>query len=177
MKLLLYIKSITDSFFLWKKSSIGLFTLLLVCGVCVSSCMGLGGLGNRVQHCSSYKYNQEKGVWLDATGKQVQCTIVDNNRIFPYFPDKGCDYWREFYNIDPTVKFAEVPIKTGSSATGVGETYCVKQRYISIDNSGQVLLIDEGVFCLREHPTQEKEYMFSSCEGVQKKNPNAKKEN
>ncbi len=131
------------------------------------------GLGESTQHCSLYQYNQENGVWIDSFGQQVTCTIVDNNRIFPYYPGEGCDYWREFYSIDPTVKFAEVPIKVGSGAHAIGQTYCVKQRYISKDNSGQVLLIDEGVFCLRAHPSIEKEWIFSSCEGVQKKNPNA----
>lgn len=135
------------------------------------------GLGSNIQHCSLYKYNQEKGVWLNSAGQQVRCTIVDNERIFPYYSGgTGCDYWREFYGIDPTVTFAEVPIKVGSGAHAISHIYCVKQRYISVDDSDQVLLIDEGVFCLREHPTVEKEYIFSSCEGVQKKNPNAKKD-
>ena len=122
------------------------------------------------KHCSQYKYDQNKNIWIDAFGKTVtSCTIVDNQKIFPFYPDKGCDYWREFYNIDPSVKFVELIIKTGSGQQATAKQYCIKQRYLSTDHSDQVVLIDEGAFCLKE--TSNKEYTFTTCEGVKKKNP------
>ena len=141
----------------------------------LSSCRSNLGLGSTA-HCSQYTYSKEKQMWVDATGKKASCTIVDNQNIFPFYPEKGCDYWREFYHFQETVKFAEVPIRTGSGKYAAAQTYCVKQQYLSIDNSGQVLLIDEGVFCLKKHTEVEKDYAFASCQGVQKKAPESDKE-
>ena len=122
------------------------------------------------KHCSQYKYDKNRNIWIDAFGKAVSsCTIADGQNIFTFFPDKGCDYWREAYNIDKTVQFVELPIKTGSGQHATVQKYCVKQRYLSLDHSNQVVLIDEGVFCLKE--VAKDEYNFTSCEGVKKKNP------
>lgn len=135
-----------------------------------SSCSGNLGLG-QVAHCSQYTYDKGKQIWVNTFGKQVSCTIVDNQNIFPFYPEKGCDYWREFYHFSETVKFVELPIRTGVGQYATAQNYCVKQQYLSIDNSGQVLLIDEGVFCLTKHREVKEDYTFASCQGVQKKAP------
>jgi hypothetical protein len=151
-----------------------LFTYSVICLTFVSlfsSCLGGGGfgLGNQ-QHCSLYKYDEQKKIWVDSSGKEASCTIADNNRIFDYIPEKGCSFWTEFYQED-TVQFVEMPIRIGSGTHSIAQMYCVKQRYISHDNTGQVLLLDEGVFCFTEHPEVKGEYLFKSCEGVQRKRP------
>ncbi len=146
---------------------LGNLIMLLLLSACGRH-FGFGSAG----HCSQYTYSNERQVWIDAAGKRVNCTIVDNNRIFPYYPEKGCDYWREFYQLDETVKFVELPIKIGSGKQIIAQTYCVKQVYINnTDHSGQVLLIDEGIFCFREHPGGGEGYVFTSCTGVKKKAP------
>ncbi len=149
-----------------------LFTYSVVCLIFVflfSSCPGGFGTGSS-QHCSMYKYDDQKKIWVDSLGKEVSCTIADNNRIFEYLPGKGCGFWKELYP-DDTVQFVEMPIRLGSGAHSIARMYCVKQRYVSHDNTGQVLLIDEGVFCFTEHPEVKGEYLFKSCEGVQRKRP------
>ena len=108
----------------------------------LSSCTSGLGLG-QAMHCSQYTYDKGKQIWVDAFGKKVSCNIVDNNNVFPFYPEKGCDYWREFYHFSETVKFVELPIRTGVGKYATAQTYCVKQQYLSLDNSGQVLLIDE----------------------------------
>ena len=138
-----------------------------------SSCLGGGGFGlglGGLQHCSLYKYDEQKKIWVDSSGKEAACTIADNKRIFEYIPEKGCGYWKEFYP-DETLQFVEMPIRVGSGTHAIAQMYCVKQRYISHDNTGQVLLLDEGVFCFTEHPEVKGEYLFKSCEGVQRKRP------
>ena len=142
--------------------------ILLFVTFIFSGCPQFGASGQK--HCSQYKYDKKKKAWIDVFGKVVpSCTIVDNQNIFTFYPDKGCDYWRELYNIDKTIQFVELPIKTGSGTGTIVQKYCVKQRYLSLDHSNQVLLIDEGVFCLKE--VAKGEYNFTSCEGVKKKNP------
>ena len=151
-----------------------LFNLIFI--FLFSSCGNNFGLGVE-RHCNQYTYNKEKQIWTDLSGQQVSCTIVDNERVFAYYPDQGgCNYWKKFYS-DETIQFLEVPIRLGSGEYSIAQKYCVKQRYISTDNSDQVLLIDEGVFCLAEHPDPEiqKEYVFTSCEGVQRKSQDSKK--
>ena len=134
------------------------------------SCTSNLGLG-QVMHCSQYNYDKVKQTWVDTFGKKVSCTIVDNKDIFPFYPEKGCDYWREFYHFSETVTFVELPIRRGMGKYATAQTYCIKQEYLSIDNSGQVLLINEGVFCLKKHTEVKEEYTFASCQGVQKKAP------
>ena len=141
--------------------------LFLILTNCPSFNAGSGG-----GHCSQYSWNETTKQWTDALGNPVSCSIADNNKIFPYIPPGGCNHWQEFFQADPTVKFVEVPIRTGAGP--VLQTYCVKQRYVEVDSTGQVLLIDKGTFCLKEHAEQEKEYSFSSCAGVYRENPNKK---
>ena len=155
-----------------KQLLFGNLILLLFFTACVPNFTGPGG---GKAHCSQYTYSQDKGSWVDSSGNYADCTIVDNNRIFSYFPGKGCDYWREVYALDETVKFNELPIKIGSGKNIRPQTYCVKQQYVSHDNSGQVVLIDGGIFCFREHPEVKGGYSFASCEGVKKKAPEEKK--
>ena len=148
--------------------------LILLCFLWLASCPNFDLSG--VQHCRQYTYNQEQQQWVDSSGQIVSCTIIDNNRIFAYYPEQGCNYLKEFFQTDTTVKFSEVPIRVGSSPSSVVQTYCVKQRYIELDNSGQVLLIDKGLFCLKEHPEKKQEYIFSSCDGVLRKPASQTKE-
>ena len=148
------------------------FLLCLLC-LCLLNCPGLnrgagGGGGGGGGHCSQYKLNETTNQWTDALGNPVSCSIADNNKIFPYYPGTGCDTWREFFKTDPTVRFVEIPIKVGSQT--LSQIYCVKEQYVEKDNSGQVLLLDQGAFCLKEY--DKKEYVFSSCKGVYRKNPN-----
>ena len=131
---------------------------------CPSFNAGSGG-----GHCRHYSYNETTKQWTDTLGNPVSCSIADNINIFPYFSEEGCSHWQEFF---PTVEFMKVPIRTGTGP--LLQIYCVKQGYVEVDSTGQVLLIDKGVFCLKEHAEQEKEYSFSNCAGVYRKNPNAK---
>ena len=150
-----------------KSSLLGnLFLLFLLSPYLLGCPAGLKAGGS--QNCSQYSYNDQTRSWVDALGNPVSCSIADNKKIFPYLPESGCDHWRETFQADPTVKFVEIPIAVGSGQ-GILQTYCVKQRYISIDSSGQVLLIDEGHFCLRENKDREKEYFMASCAGVYRK--------
>ena len=142
----------------------------------LSACMQAFNFGGASGHCSQYTYDNNKQAWVDNSGQIVQCSIVDNNRIYPYVPGQGCDHWRKLFQHDPTVKFAEVPINAGGKSA-VAQTYCVKQRYLSKDHSGQVLLIDEGIFCLRSHPTVADSYVFQNCQGVERANPALQKNN
>ena len=66
-------------------------------------------------------------------------------------------------------KISEIPVRLGSGESATVERYCVKQTYVSVDHSGQVLLIDDGVFCLVESESGEGEYSFTSCKGVKRK--------
>ena len=150
----------------WKKLSSYSFVYLIFVFL-FSSCQGGFGFGNQ-KHCSQYTYSEEKKIWVDSSGQEVSCTIADGNRIFDYIPEKGCGYWKELFP-DDTVQFVEVPIRVGSGEHSIAQIYCVKQRYISHDNSGQVLLIDEGVFCFSEHAELENEYVFKSCKDIQRK--------
>ena len=159
---------LSGSYYLFIGCFILLFNLIFI--FLFSSCSNFG----LEKHCNQYTYNKKTQVWTDSSGQQVSCTIADNERVFAYFPDRGCDHWKQFYP-DETVQFLKVPIRLGSGEYSVAQTYCVKQRYISKDNSGQVLLIDEGVFCLAEHPEIQKEYVFTSCKGVQRKSQSDEK--
>ena len=149
--------------------------LYLLC-LCLTNCPSLNqGGGGRGRHCSQYTLNDRTKQWTDALGNPVSCSIADNNKIFPYLPDTGCDTWKEFFKADPTVRFVEIPIRVGSSSQNLLQTYCVKQQYVELDNSGQVLLLDQGSFCLKKYAEKEKEYVFSNCAGVYRKNPNSQK--
>ncbi len=143
----------------------GKLVLLLFFSGCLPNITGQAG---GVAHCSQYTYSADKGSWVDSAGKSVNCTIVDRHRIFEYVAGKGCEHWQQHFKGDKTVKFVEVPIKTGSGQNILTQKYCVKQRYVSLDNSGQVMLIDEGIFCFREHASKQG-YVHSVCEGVKKK--------
>ena len=143
----------------------GKWFLLLFFSACLPNITGPAGGG---AHCSQYSYSESKGAWTDASGKRVNCTIVDRQRIYNYMPSQGCEYWQKFFAGDATVKFVEVPIKSGSGQNTLTQKYCVKQRYVSLDHSGQVMLIDEGIFCFREHSSKDG-YIYSSCDGVQRK--------
>ena len=120
------------------------------------------------KHCSQYIYSTEKQAWTDASGQTVSCSIADGNRVFYYLPETGCSHWEQMFSHE-TVKFSVVPVKLGSGKYATAQKYCVKEQYIDIDNSGQVLLIDEGIFCLKKHPGTQDEYVFISCAGIQKK--------
>ncbi len=139
---------------------------ILLC-LLLASCPNLNLSG--VSHCRQYTYNQQQQQWVDSSGNIVSCTIIDNNKIFAYFPDQGCNYLKDHFQGDATVKFSEVPIRVGHGPSPIVQTYCVKQRYIELDNSGQVLLIDKGLFCLKESSEKKQEYVFSSCDGVYRK--------
>ena len=147
--------------------------LFLLCGLFLTHCPSSFNTGGGGQHCKQYNYNKDKKQWVDALGNAVNCSIVDNNKIFPYLPDTGCKHWQETFKADTTVKFVEIPIRVDHNQGVLLQTYCVKQRYVELDNSGQVLLIDKGAFCLKENEDQEKEYVFASCDGVYRKRKDA----
>ena len=170
-----HLRNISLTGLLNQYSYIRLALSVLVFTFLFSSCnkFNFGG----VKHCSQYKYSKERKVWVDSFGKAASCTIVDNNRIFAYYPEKGCNYLKDVFHSDDTIKFSEVPIRVGSGEGSVVQTYCIKQVYVNLDHSGKVLLIDEGIFCLTEHSEVKDEYAFTSCEGVKKKATSQKASN
>ena len=124
-----------------------------------SNPFGIGG----TKHCSEYTYNKEQKTWVDATGQQANCTILDNERIFYYNSQTECQHWETVFKGDPTVKFKVVPIKVNHQF--LATKYCVKERYIELDNSDQALILGDGAFCLHEAEENKKEYRLISCEG------------
>jgi len=142
------------------------FVLFVAFFTLLSSCHNfIGGAVNTQKNCRLYQYDPEKNIFMDSSGNPVLCSIVDNERIFDYHPQLKCDPWIKHFQSDPTVTFNEIPIKIGVGDSAIVTKYCVKQRYIGLDNTGQVLLIDEGAFCLQETSVKQ-EFQFSSCEGV-----------
>ena len=131
--------------------------------------------------CSGYQYSEQQQSWVDYSGRPVYCTIADGKRIFDWIPPKGCQHWVDVFAIDASAKVSEIVIESG----GIGQKYCVLQRYISLGNSGQVMLIDNA-YCLRQTSQQQTgqqqtgqqqtgqqgqdTYSFSSCEGVSASN-------
>ena len=141
---------------------------LVMMVVFLSACMGPVGGGGASGHCSEYKYDKNKGSWVDAQGQPVLCTIADGERIFEYLPGKGCSLWSRMHQSDESVHMSELVIRTGTTA----KKYCVLQRYFERDHSGQVLILG-GAFCLTQIDNK-REYAFLSCDGVERKNPNIK---
>ena len=139
---------------LWSKFIIFFLIFLFGCGQLLG-----GGAG----HCSQYKYDEDEETWVDAFNKPVNCTLADNQRFFEYMPGQGCKFWKEQYQMDDTVTFKEMVVRSGKKGSALGRKYCVLQRYISRDDSGQVLLIDEGAFCFTAHPTMKNNYIFTTC--------------
>ena len=137
--------------------------ILFFCAFVLSACNNFN-LG--LKHCSQYTYSKDKKTWVDSSGKPVSCSIIDNKRIFYYDPASGCEHVKKLFP-QKVFKISEIPIRVGSGESAAVQRYCVKQSYISLDHSGQVLLIDEGIFCLAE--SEEEEYSFTSCKGVKKK--------
>ena len=122
---------------------------------------------NRFSHkntsCSLYTYNEQTKSWVDSAGRPAICSIADGKRIFNWIPPKGCQHWVDMFAIDTSAKVSEIVIRTGD----VAKKYCVLQRYISLNDSGQVLVIG-GEYCLREQEPPMggggKEYtMLNSC--------------
>lgn len=151
MKLLSYNKLII---------TLSLLVYLPNCGRFIS-----GSLGN----CSQYKYDSQKETWVDTFNQPVSCTLADNKRFFEYIPDQGCNFWKEQFQMNDTVDFREMVIRTGKSGSSIGRKYCVLQRYIARDKSGLVLLIDDGAFCFTEHSKIQNNYVFTTCKNVEKK--------
>ena len=157
--LLLFNKSQLFRFFTFA----GVLLVVFFSASCRFNSFGIGGM----KHCSEYTYNKEQKTWVDATGQQANCTIVDNERIFSYDLNTECQHWEIFFKGDPTIKFKVVPIKT--SHQFLATKYCVKERYIELDNSDQALILGDGAFCLHEAEEDKKEYRLISCEGILKK--------
>ena len=112
--------------------------------------------------CSRYKYSEEQQRWMDYSGRPVACTIADGKRIFEWIPPKGCQHWVDVFAIDKSAKVSEIVIQYGNTS----RKYCVLQRYISLSNSGKVLVLD-GAYCLQESDQGQNTYsMMNSCEGV-----------
>ena len=132
--------------------------------MCLSSCRGV--FSGSAGPCSQYKYSSDQQNWVDAFNKPVLCSLADNKRFFEYIPDQGCDFWKEQYQMDDTVDFREMIIRTGKTGSSMGRKYCVLQRYIARDKSGQVLLIDDGAFCFVAHPEIKDNYVFTTCESA-----------
>lgn len=164
------------SVFLWQKlflySLIHLGFLFLLSS-CQRGGFGLGG----TRHCSQYTYSEERRTWVDSSGREAFCTIADGDRVFEYLPGEGCSYLKDLFPDDGITQFVKMPIRIGSGEYSIAQMYCVKQRYIGHDNTGQVLLIDEGVFCFTEHDEVKGEYVFKSCKGVQRKSKDNSKIN
>ena len=116
--------------------------------------------------CSRYQYSEQQQSWVDYSGRPVYCTIADGQRIFDWIPPKGCQHWVDVFAIDASAKVSEIVIESG----GRDQKYCVLQRYISLGDSGQVMLIDNA-YCLRQTGQQgQNTYSLSSCEGVSASN-------
>ena len=139
---------------------------IMIC--CLSACMGVLPLGGGSDgHCSQYQFDSKKQSWVNDQDQSVKCTIADGKRIFNYIPGEGCNLWKEMYGSDESVVISDFVIQTGTTA----RKYCVLQRYLEIDNSGQVLILGE-TYCLKQ--MGQDTYSFSSCEGVERKNPENK---
>ncbi len=135
------------------------YLFLIFTAVVVVSCPQLNH--SSTTPCSGYQYSEKQQSWVDYSGRPVYCTIADGKRIFDWIPPKGCQHWVDVFAIDASAKVSEIVIEYG----GIGHKYCVLQRYISLGDSGQVLLIDNA-YCLRQTGQQGQSYSFSSCEGV-----------
>lgn len=144
------------------------YILNLILFFCIFLLSACNNFNFGLKHCSQYTYSKDKKSWIDSAGKPVSCTIIDNNRIFFYDPVSGCEHVKKLFP-QKVFKITELPIRVGSGESAIVQRYCVKQSYISLDNTGQVLLIDEGVFCLAESQVEKDEYSFTSCKGVKKK--------
>ncbi len=147
------------------------YFLLFSFGVfCLFSCRQ--SLFSGVQHCKNYNFDADKKTFVNSANQPVVCTLADNVRIFEYMPGEGCAYWRQSFQVNETVKFAEMAIQLGSGDNGVARKYCVLQRYIEHDNSGQVLLVGDqkGVFCFTS-PKNDQTYTYSLCNNVYRRKP------
>lgn len=146
------------------------WSVLFICFICLSGCKGI--LSGSAGPCSQYKYDSDQQTWVDALNKPVSCSLADNKRFFEYIPGQGCNFWKEQFQLDETVDFREMIVRTGQSGSSIGRKYCVLQRYIARDKSGQVLLVDDGAFCFAAHPTIENNYVFTNCENADREKDN-----
>ena len=127
----------------------------------LNGCQGAGGISS--QHCSRYEYNEQINSWVDFSGQPAFCTISDNEKIFDYIPGQGCSYWQEFHAHDPTFHIQEMVFQLGPPETRVAQRYCVVQRYIRQDSTGQVIGIDNA-YCVRPiDPNDKDNLMFVPC--------------
>ena len=140
------------------------FFCILILPLLTTSC----AVGN-LQNCYRYKYDAEQQIWVDSQGIPVACTIADNETIFQFYPEKGCEYWAELFQADPTASFLELIIKYKGGA----QKYCVKQHVLELDNTDEVLIL-KGSLCLQAGPNyaqNKNEFVFTDCNTVERKNP------
>ncbi len=161
---------------LYKKyNNFYLFFITIIGSLYIVNCSTSLFGGN--QTCKGYKYDAEKQSFVDTFNQPVNCSLADNFRIFEYLPDKGCSFWREHFKVDETMRFVEMVIRSGPQGTSIAKKYCVLQRYIEHDKTGQVMLInttDGGAYCFKAHSEVDDNYIVHTCDDVKRQSSKEK---
>lgn len=145
------------------------FVFFILTAIFLTACINVNS--NNRNNCNQYEYDDKKHQWINKQGKPVFCTIVDNIKIFEFYPDLGCEYWKELHGAEQSINFTAIRIKTNYKPGALAKTYCIKEQYLQLNDSESVLLIDSGAFCL-DYADKDvnTEYKFINCSSIKNKN-------